>query len=165
MRNVLSFSVRRGANPAGVRSLGGQGVGVGVHGIAACNGGLCVGERRVLVSAVGSVVPIPDSERATGAVLLGPGVSSGGLKLRIGERKAVGPVVGNGLGGTSLRRRVLGAARCTGGDVAAAATTHFPTHKSKSHFRITSRNIFKVFNSKIPLSRRPPLHLEKVKTK
>ncbi|KAL5855487.1 hypothetical protein ACOSQ4_005289 [Xanthoceras sorbifolium] len=145
-------NVRRGANPAGVRSLGGQGVGVGVHGIAACNGGLCVGERRVLVSAVGSVVPIPDSERATGAVLLGPGVSSGGLstserrrrsqllavtwfllpgvvvgyffvgsvvvsrELRIGERKAVGPVVGNGLGGTSLRRKVLGAAGCTGGD-------------------------------------------------
>ncbi|KAL5790570.1 hypothetical protein ACOSQ2_005458 [Xanthoceras sorbifolium] len=160
--SVLSFSVRRGANPAGVRSLGGQGVGVGVHGIAACNGGLCVGERKVLVSAVGSVVPIPDSERATGAVLLGPGVSSGGLstserrrrsqllavtwfllpgvvvgyffvgsivvsrELRIGERKAVEPVVGNGLGGTSLKRKVLGAAGCTGGDVAAAATTHLP---------------------------------------
>ncbi|KAL5742383.1 hypothetical protein ACOSP7_029115 [Xanthoceras sorbifolium] len=69
--SCLSFGVRRGAGPTGVKSLGVLGVG--------CDGGLCVGEGRFLVPTAGGTVPDPGSDRAAGTVFLGPSGSFSGL--------------------------------------------------------------------------------------
>ncbi|KAL5808950.1 hypothetical protein ACOSQ3_029641 [Xanthoceras sorbifolium] len=92
--SCLSFGVRRGAGPTGVKSLGVLGVG--------CDGGLCVGEGRFLVPTAGGTVPDPGSDRAAGTVFLGPS-----------ERRVVGPATGSGLGGASSGKGVLEAAGCT----------------------------------------------------
>ncbi|KAL5760970.1 hypothetical protein ACOSQ2_019808 [Xanthoceras sorbifolium] len=59
----LSFGMRREAGPAIVRSLGVLDAGRGVFDVAGCDGGLCVGEGRVLVPATGGTVPDPGSDR------------------------------------------------------------------------------------------------------
>ncbi|KAL5804252.1 hypothetical protein ACOSQ3_031052 [Xanthoceras sorbifolium] len=97
--------MRRGAGLAGVRSLSVLGAGRWVLNTSGCDGGLCVGEGRVLVATVGGVVLDPGSDRAAGAVLLGPDSSSGGLSD--GERGVLEPALGSDLSSFS---RGLGAA-------------------------------------------------------
>ncbi|KAL5857211.1 hypothetical protein ACOSQ3_004669 [Xanthoceras sorbifolium] len=123
---TLALAVERGAGPVGVRSLGVLGDGGGVFDAAGCDGGMCVGEGRVLVPTAGGAVSDPGSDRAVDAVLLGPDVGSivvsGGLC--ISEREVVGPVAGKGLVGASFGRGLLRAAGCataSGGESAFSA--------------------------------------------
>ncbi|KAL5826562.1 hypothetical protein ACOSQ4_018359 [Xanthoceras sorbifolium] len=91
----LSFGVRRRVGPTGIKSLGVLGAGKWVLDAAGCDGGLWVGEGRVLVPAARSVVPDLNSDRVAAAVLLGLSGFSGGLNS--GVNGVLEPTLGSDL--------------------------------------------------------------------
>ncbi|KAL5759661.1 hypothetical protein ACOSQ2_018499 [Xanthoceras sorbifolium] len=91
----LSFGVRRRVGPTGIKSLGVLGAGKWVLNAAGCDGGLWVGEGRVLVPAARGAVPDLNSDRVAAAVLLGLSGFSGGLNT--GVSGVLEPTLGSDL--------------------------------------------------------------------